>query len=301
MNSLSKPEIRRKFVLLSRAASGLMLCSALVHGSGCSRETSSAKGRESDTGKPRQREKLLVTGSSTMAPLVEEIARHFQALHTNVEVTVKMGGSGRGIQDVREGISEIGMASRALTESEADLLGLPIARDGICLLVNSANPVRSLTDAQVSAVYTGATTNWKAVGGLDAPIFVVTRTEGRSELELFLHYFKINKTAVKAHSSAGDNLTGIQAVSTNRDAIAFLSVGEAERNAKAGAPIRLLPTAGVVASSQNIRTGTYPLSRPLTLVTKGVPKGAVAEFLDYCLLPRIGELIRRHEFVPFLD
>ncbi len=236
-----------------------------------------------------------------MAPLIEEIAERFQHAHPNVRITVEKGGSARGVQDAREGVADIGMASRALTEAEGDVVGLAIARDGICLLLHRDNPVPALTDTQIAAIYTGATSNWKEVGGTDAAIQVITRTEGHSEFELFLNYFKISRDALKAHSSVGDNLEGIQAVSSNREAIVFMSVGESERAAKSGVPIRLLPTAGVSASSQSIRTGSYPLTRPLTLVTKTAPVGVAGEFVSFCLSHQIADLIRRNGFVPFLD
>jgi CheY-like chemotaxis protein len=157
------------------------------------------------------------------------------------------------------------------------------------------------SDAQVAAIYIGSVTNWKNVGGLDEPITVISRAEGRSELELFLDYFKIKKTEVKAQSETGDNVLAIRAVSDNKQAINFVSIGESERAAQNGTPIRLLPISGIAASSKTVRTGDYPLSRALTLVTKGTPTGLAEKFLDFCLSSQATDLIRQRGFVPYLD
>ena len=74
--------------------------------------------------------KLVITGSSTMAPLVSEIAQRFTKLHPGVEVEVRSGGSGKGISDLHAGASSIAMASRPLLDAERDLFAVPIARDG---------------------------------------------------------------------------------------------------------------------------------------------------------------------------
>jgi len=282
---------------IQEAALFFTLC-ALIALAACSKPGSKDAGHDSDA--PLQGT-LLLTGSSTMAPLISDIAKRFELAHPNVQITVKTGGSMRGVQDARAGVANIGMASRALTAAESDLSGLPMARDGICLLVNKDNPVQSLTDAQVAAIYIGSVTNWKNVGGLDEPITVISRAEGRSELELFLDYFKIKKTEVKAQSETGDNVLAIRAVSDNKQAINFVSIGESERAAQNGTPIRLLPISGIAASSKTVRTGDYPLSRALTLVTKGTPTGLAEKFLDFCLSSQATDLIRQRGFVPYLD
>ena len=282
---------------IQEAALSFTLC-AFIALAACSKPGSKDAGHDSDASLQGT---LLLTGSSTMAPLISDIAKRFELAHPNVQITVKTGGSMRGVQDARAGVADIGMASRALTAAESDLSGLPMARDGICLLVNKDNPVQSLTDAQVAAIYIGSVTNWKNVGGLDEPITVISRAEGRSELELFLDYFKIEKTEVKAQSETGDNVLAIRAVSDNKQAINFVSIGESERAAQNGTPIRLLPISGIAASSKTVRTGDYPLSRALTLVTKGTPTGLAEKFLDFCLSSQATDLIRQRGFVPYLD
>lgn len=245
--------------------------------------------------------RLLLTGSSTMAPLVTAIAKRFQTLHPGVRVEVQMGGSGRGIADARQGKADIGMASRALTEKERDLQGFPIARDGVTLVVHKANPVSSLTDRQVVEIYSGRITNWKQLGGRDAAILVVKAGEKYSSSELFIQYFGIGYEDIKAQRLVGDNPARIKLLIENPDALLYMSVGEAERKAQAGVPIKLLPVGGVAATSKNIRNGNFPISRALTLVTKEFPKGLERSFIEFALSSQVTDLVLAHDFVPYLD
>lgn len=245
--------------------------------------------------------RLLLTGSSTMAPLMIDIGKRFQSLHHDIQVVVQTGGSGRGIRDVREGKADIGMASRALTDKEADLYGVPIARDGICLIVHRDNPVHSLSNRQVADIFTGTIGSWDKVGGRAVPISVVNPKPGYSSTELFSQYFNIRYENIKASRQTGDNAVRIEDVARDPNGISYTSVGEAERKMRAGVPIRLLALNGVPASSKNIRNGNFPISRPLTLVTKSTPSGLVRAFIEFSLSPQVTGLVLAKDFVPYLD
>jgi phosphate transport system substrate-binding protein len=243
-------------------------------------------------------EKLVLTGSSTVAPLAAEIGKRFESLHPNVRVDVQTGGSSRGVSDARAGLADIGMASRSLKDDEKDLQSFTIALDGISIILNKANPVQSLNKQQIIDIYTGKTLNWKAVGGNDAPITVINKAEGRSTLELFLHYFGLKNTDVKPQVVIGDNQQGIKTVVGNPDAIAYVSVGTAEYEASQGAAIKLLPLEGKEASVENVRNRSFPLSRPLNLVTRGQPVGLAKDFIEFSQLPQVNDLIEAQYFVP---
>ena len=128
--------------------------------------------------------RLVLTGSSTVAPLAMEIGKRFEKLNPGVRVDVQTGGSSRGIADTRSGLADIGMVSRALQKSESDLLAHTIAMDGITLIVNKANPINVLTDEQILAIYTSKLTHWQQTGGTQQAITVVNKAKGRSTLEL---------------------------------------------------------------------------------------------------------------------
>lgn len=241
--------------------------------------------------------KLIITGSSTIAPLVSEIAKRFEAQHSDVRIDVQMGGSSRGISDVREGISDIGMASRSLKENEEELFAFPIAFDGITIIVHKDNPVTDLTDEQIISIYTGKITNWIEVGGNNAPITVVNKAEGRATLELFLEHFRLKNSEIKPHVIIGDNEQGVKTVAGNHNAIGYVSIGTAEYDSSIGVPIKLLPLNGISASIENIRNGTFPIYRPLNLITKSPPEGLIKAFIEYAGSNEVADIIEGQYFV----
>jgi phosphate transport system substrate-binding protein len=243
-------------------------------------------------------EQLVLTGSSTVAPLAAEMGKRFESLHNNVRVDVQSGGSSRGVSDARAGLADIGMASRALKDDEKDLQSFTIALDGISIILNKANPVAALNKQQIIDIYTGKVLNWKAVGGNDAPITVVNKAEGRSTLELFLHYFGLKNTEVKPQVVIGDNQQGIKTVAGNPGAIGYVSVGTAEYEASQGSIIKLLSLEGIAASVENVRNRSFPLSRPLNLVTRGEPIGVAKDFIEFAQMPQVNDLIEAQYFVP---
>lgn len=242
--------------------------------------------------------KLVITGASTLAPLIAEIGKRFERLHPSVRIDVQTGGSSRGVADIRQGLANIGMVSRAMKEEERDLSAFPIARDGVCPILHRENPVQFLTDEQIVAIYTGTITNWKAVGGSDTPITVVTKADGRSTLEVFLHYFKLKSVDIKAQVVIGDNEQGVKTVAGNRQAIGYVSIGTAEYDATHGVPIKLLPIGGVAASTESVQKGSFPLSRTLHLVSKTAPSGLVKAFIEYAQSNAVHDLIKQQYFVP---
>jgi phosphate transport system substrate-binding protein len=245
--------------------------------------------------------KLVITGSSTIAPLIAEIGKRFESLYPAVRIDVQSGGSSRGVADARQGLADIGMVSRAMKEDERDLSAFPVARDGVCPILHRENLVEALADEQVVAIYTGKITNWKAVGGTDAPITVVNKAEGRSTLEVFLQYFKLKNVDVKAQVVIGENEQGVKTVAGNRNAIGYVSVGTAEYDAAHGVPIKLLPIGGVAASTETVQKGIFPLSRPLHIVTRTPPVGLAKAFIEYAQSKAVHDLIRQQYFVPLVD
>ncbi len=274
--------------ILVPLAIGLATCFWLQ---GCSSPNKAAN----NTNKPQG--KLVLTGSSTVAPLASEIAKRFESEHSGVRVDVQSGGSSRGISDARQGVADIGMVSRALKPEEKDLKASSIARDGVTVILHKDNPVPSLNDKQVVDIYTGKVTNWKQVGGKDGAITVVNKAEGRSTLELFTQYFKLKNTDIKAQVVIGDNEQGIKTVAGNPNAIGYVSIGSAENSVADGESIKLLPVGGVAATTANVQNGTFPISRPLNLVTKTEPQGLAKEFINFAQSQQVNDIVKKQNFV----
>jgi phosphate transport system substrate-binding protein len=243
-------------------------------------------------------QKLVLTGASTIAPLVGELARRFESLHPGVRVDVQTGGSARGIHDSRKGTADIGMVSRSLKPEEQDLQAHTIAWDGIGIILHASNPVAALSRQQIIDIYSGKIVNWNSVGGRDAPVTVVNKAEGRSTLELFLTYAKLKNSDIKSHVVIGDNSQGIKTVAGNPNAIGYVSIGAAEYEAGHGVPVKLMPLDGIAATVANVRNGTFPLSRPLNLVTRALPEGLALEFIEFARSRQVHDLVEAQYFVP---
>ena len=246
---------------------------------------------------PGQRDKLNLSGSSTVAPLLMEIGKRFEDLNPGVRVDVQTGGSTRGVNDMRKGLVDIGMASRALKPSEQDLVSHTVAWDGISLLLNQENPVMSLSRQQVIDIYSGRITNWTELGGPDKSIVVVNKAEGRSTLELFLHYYQLHNADVKAHIIIGDNQQALKTVAGNAWAIAYVSIGAARYELNHGAPLKMLAIDGIEATLQNVKKGIFPIARPLNLISSSKTSALGMRFIDFAQSKAVADLVNKQFFV----
>ena len=243
-------------------------------------------------------QKLVLTGSSTIAPLMLEIAKRFEARNPGTRVDVQSGGSSRGVADARTGLAQIGMVSRALKTEERDLTAYTIAMDGVSIIVHKSNPIQTMSDAQVKAIYTGQIRNWRDLGGPELPITVVNKAEGRSTLELFTTYFAMKNSDIKAQVVIGENQQGIKTVAGIPGAIGYVSIGTAEYEEQHGAKIKTLTLGGVAATLKNVREARFPLSRPLNLVTHGAPQGIAKQLIEFARSKDVYDLIEAQYFVP---
>ncbi|MEM8930609.1 MAG: phosphate ABC transporter substrate-binding protein [Acidobacteriota bacterium] len=259
---------------------------------GCGDRSTAATGPDGLTGR------LSVTGSSTVAPLVAEIAKRFEQEHPGVRVDVQTGGSSRGIVDARSGAADLGMISRDLADDEGDLIAHPIARDGVGLILHASNPVSTLDREQTIALFTGAVDRWSAVGGTDDDVTVVSKADGRATLAVFLDHFDLQGSQLQPDVVIGHNEQGIKTVAGNPHAIGYVSIGTAEASITAGVPIRLLPIDGVEASTAHVADGSFPLARTLHVVSAGAPDGLAASFLDYCRSAAVHDLVEAQFFTP---
>jgi phosphate transport system substrate-binding protein len=243
-------------------------------------------------------EPLTLAGSSTLQPLAEVAAQAFEASHPGVEIDVQGGGSSVGISATRSGLAEVGMVSRALTPEESDLTATAVALDGIALVVHASNPLPGLTRQQVVDIYSGAIASWAALGGQDRPITVVNKEEGRATLELFERYTGLKGKFRPDAIIIGPNGQAITTVAGDPDAIAYVSIGSAAVAEEAGTPIRRIALDGVPATPESVASGTYPLSRPLHLVTVGPPAGLAAELIAFLRSEEGQALVVGQDFIP---
>jgi phosphate transport system substrate-binding protein len=228
---------------------------------------------------------IAVGGSTSVNPLMEMLVADYQKAHSNVKFNISATGSGDGIKGVPAGTCEIGMSSRDLTPAEkgTDIQELVIAIDGIAVIINSANPISSLSQAQIKDIYTGAVTNWEQLGaaanGKTGGIAVVSREPGSGTRGAFEEILKFQDQLVKG-AIEFDGTGAIKAeVSRNADAIGYISLGSLDNTVKA------LSVDGVAASTANVVNNSYKIARPFILLFKKSvsPKAETKAFLDWIM------------------
>jgi len=238
--------------------------------------------------------KLTFAGSTTLQPLVAKIGDAFQKANPQVTLDNAAGGSVVGIQAVHDGSVDIGMASRALTEAEAEgITQYQIATDVIAIVVHPDNPVQNLTLEQLRGIYMGDITNWQEVGGPDQPIVPVARekssgTRGAFD-ELVLEKQEPAAANLRTAVTAGDVAA---LVSKDASAIGYLGFGNMEPSVKA------IQINGVAPSEAAAAQKTYPLTRPLILLTGPLSQPLANEFIAFALSAEGQKLVEEFGWVP---
>jgi phosphate transport system substrate-binding protein len=235
---------------------------------------------------------VTLAGSTAFQPFAEKLADTYNELHPDANVTVQGGGSALGISAALNGAAQIGMADLVdLPPDAAALKAFTVARDGIAVVVNPANPLSDLPMARIRDVYRGAVANWKELGGPDAPITVVSRESGsgtRSSFESILGKFDLTVDAIIQDS----NGTVRETVANDVNAVGYISFGLVNQKVKA------LTIDGVACEKTLIIEGKYRLVRPIYLLTLGEPAGQVKAFIDYVLGPEGQATIEADGLIP---
>ena len=233
---------------------GTMLIGSLAVGCG-----------SSDGSASQDSNKVTISGSTSVGPVVEVLGEDFSAKNEGISVEVQQIGSSAGIKNAIEGTSQIGMASRDLKDEEkaSGLKETQIAIDGIAVITNKNNEVKDLTLEQVKDIYTGKITNWKEVGGKDAPIVVVSREDGSGTRDGFQENVGFESEELTKDAQISDGSGNIKSiVEGNENSIGYISFGYVDDKVNA------LTIDGVELTVENVKDNKYPIARPFLLVNK---------------------------------
>ena len=223
-----------------------------------------------------------------MAKVIGALGESFMNANPDVTFTYNPTGSGSGITAAQEGRCDIGLASRALKDSEKEkgLTETVLAYDGIALVVHPDNKVDDLSLEQIADIYTGKITNWKDVGGADAEIVLIGREAGSGTRDGF-ESITDTKGACQYRqelTATGDVIT---TVSQNPGAIGYASLSAVKDTIKA------LRVDGVTPTEATVQDGSYAVQRPFMLITKADTQLAPVPqaFFDYITSPDVKDII----------
>ena len=237
-------------------------------------------GGQQSTGQTVAPYTIEVGGSTSVTPLIERMAAEYQKLKPHIKININGTGSGDGINNAGV-LYQIGMSSRELTPAELGrgLKAETIAIDGIAVIVNSSNPVANLSIEQIRDIYTGVITDWAQVtnGAKSGRIAVVSREEGSGTRGAFEELVGFQGRLVSGANESTSTGAIISGISTNSDAIGYISLGSVN------ATVKTVSVGGTEPSTANVLNGSYKIARPFILLSGNNISAESRTFLDWIM------------------
>lgn len=234
-------------------------------------------------------------GSTSMEKVISALGEKFESDHSGVTFTYNPTGSSSGIAAVMEGRCDIGLSSRYLKDDEKEkgLTETVLALDGIAIIVNPANSVNDLSLGDIAKIYTGEITNWKEVGGNDAPIVLIGREAGSGTRDGFESITKTEDACQYRQelTSTGDVIT---TVSNNSNAIGYASLASVKDS------VKVIMVDGITPTEATVKDGSYVVQRPFILVTRADEKlsDTAQSFFDFAVSKDANEILLDAGVVP---
>lgn len=247
--------------------------------------------------------KIVIRGSNTVGEeLAPQLITGFKKDHPSADFDLETKATGYGLAALRAGLCDIAAASRPANKeevAEAKKMGVEmndyvIGAYSVAVVVNSANPVKDLTPAQVKDIFTGKVQNWKDVGGPDAPIHLYVR-DPISGTYLGFRELAMDNQPYAAEPTLGTNYEAIL-VSVGKDAN---GIGYSSIDLPKEAAVKSVSIGGTPATAATINQGKYPYSRVLHLYTnKGKEAAGAHDFVDFVMNAKGQALLAQAGFVP---
>jgi len=270
----------------AKKMTGVVLTSVLLMGllAGCGKGSSdSGSATNAPHGTPAAEQEITGTvtasGSSALLPLVKQAANDFMDKHKKVTINPTAGGSGVGLKNVADGTSDIGNSDVAAGDEYKDkgLVDHVVAIAPFAIIVNKDVNIDNLSKEQAAKIFKGEITNWKEVGGQDAKINIVHRTDGSGSRKLMkqlvLDNAEFTKDGVTQDSSGAMKTT----VASTSGTIGYIDTPYVDDS------LKMLKFDGVAYTKEGIKDGSYKLYGVEHMYTKGEPTGATKAFLDFIL------------------
>lgn len=198
------------------------------------------------------------------------------------ELNLQTSGSASAIASLLEGSAEFALTTRPATEVElaaAKKAGIRnlrdsahervIGYDGLLLVANPENGINAISEQAAAQIFAGQITNWAELGGPDAPINVYVREQGSGARSLFdelvMRSNRLNMT--NSVTELASDKAVADAVKNDPNGFGFTSMVYANAHVK---PFDIEGVCGLrtPANAFTIKTGEYPLTRPLYLYSK---------------------------------
>jgi phosphate transport system substrate-binding protein len=236
---------------------------------------------------------LTIAGSTALLPLVKDAAGAYQTQHPDVKISVSGGGSGTGINQIAAKAIDIG-DSDILAPEQTALIDNRVAVIGFAVITNPDLKVKGLTKKQIQAIFSGAVSNWKDVGGPDQKVVVINRTRGSGTRVVFEKTVIAPNKVVESGLTEDATGTVISVVKQTPGAISYAAFSGTH-----GQPVTELAIDGVPATEANVITGKYPFWSYEHMFTYGAAAGESAKFINF--VKSSSDLLAKNAFIKIAD
>ncbi|WP_313578432.1 phosphate ABC transporter substrate-binding protein [Lacrimispora sp.] len=239
---------------------------------------------------------ISMVGSTSMEKFATALSEVFMEKYPSVTVQAEFVGSGAGIEAVTNGSADIGNSSRNLKDEEKakGVAENIVAIDGIAVVSDPANTVGNLTKDQLISIYNGTTTNWKELGGADQPIVVIGREAGSGTRTAFEELLKLEDACKYSNELDSTGAVMAKAASTP-GSIGYVSLDVLDDS------VKTMKLESIDPTPENIKAGSYFLSRPFVMATKGKiseQSDLVKALFDYIYSDEGKELVKAVGLIP---
>ena len=257
-----------------------------------------------------ERKMIQVKGSDTLVNLSQVWAETFTE-KTKKFVAVTGGGSGTGIAALIDGKADLANSSREIKPKEIEQakakgvnpVEFAVAVDGLSVIVNEKNPIKSLTVEDIGKLFRGEIQNWKALGGSDAPVTLYGRQPNSGTYVFFQEHVLGNKDYGKTMNQMNGSAQIVEAVVKDASALGYVGIGyifgEDGKVIKGMRPVDVVGKDGKALSPLDrtaVKDGKYPLARALYQYTNGKPAGDVLALLQFELSPEGQKIAEKQGF-----
>ena len=248
---------------------------------------------------------IKVSGSTSVTPIISKAAEVYKKIYPDVRVLISPNGSGAGIQALGTGPADIAMVSRELDPVEKQKYAtlqfqvITIAKDAVVPVVSAQvyEKISALYLEEIRKIYSGEITNWKDLGGPNNEILVIDKEASRGTRHVFMQAVFGNEKAkaLGVKLVTGSNNEEQTAVAQSHSAIGMLSNAWLNDQVKG---VAIKKNGKVIQPSlENVRNGSFPISRNLNLVTCGFPVGESKKFIDFILSAQGQKIVEELEYV----
>lgn len=235
---------------------------------------------------------VAIAGHGPERPMIEDLAQAFEKKNPGAYVDIIWHHNLKPLQLVRSGEADIAVTGKP----EPDLVAHQIAWDGIAIMVDLRNKIKSVTKPQVADIFSGKVKFWSELGGPDTRVKIINRHHTQN-----LTYSFEQALGIEGKIPESAEVIGPEQKATNKvvgtlapyGAVTFMSLAPALAAVKTGVAVRLLPVDNVEPESPTVKDGRYTLRRPVLLLTRKDPSPATKAFIEFALGPEGQRLIDR--------